>query len=316
MTIAIIIPTRNRSDLLFELLDSLSKSQLKPDVISICSSGNDIQEILNNDRFGLNIIHKHTLFSGQVLQRKIALENLEKEYDLYFFLDDDFIVSPKLIDEICNFFNSSKIHVAGLGMQIIFKGQKYQNGNGTVTKFGKPLPFYKLKSPTEVFWLPGVSVWRNYVLHEFSFPPMTNEYAAMEDVIFSYAVGQKYKLVYNPSIKIFENPKIERKFNINQYLYLLQHRLYFILINNFSVKLFIFELIYELFKDFIFISRVNKFKKLKLDLFFLIYILLKYKDIKRQNFEPEILIKKHLLNSIHDVLEIDFISLIVQNLKK
>jgi GT2 family glycosyltransferase len=74
---------------------------------------------------------------------------------------------------------------------------------GRILKSGRALS-YQSQLEVDTEWLNGASIWNKKVLKEYQLPILESKYAAYEDVIFSTQVSKKYKLVYEPQIRIIE----------------------------------------------------------------------------------------------------------------
>jgi glycosyltransferase involved in cell wall biosynthesis len=92
----VIITTKDRPEMLGKLLESIEKNQVKPNLLSIVSSGIDVKNIISKHNSNLKILHTHLNESGQVLQRNKAINNLKEDFDYYVFLDDDVIVDDDI----------------------------------------------------------------------------------------------------------------------------------------------------------------------------------------------------------------------------
>lgn len=250
--ICVVIATRDRSEMLCKLLKSIENNDVKPDQISIVSSGEEVVSVITKFNKNLNIIHNHTSKSGQVLQRNLALEELTSSYEAYVFLDDDITVDEKFFLKLGLFLNSRDEQVGGVGLNLQSKMSGEENKRkriklndyigGRVLKSGRNIKYIGIKCVKQVMWLNGLSVWTHPVISNFKHVPMENKYAAAEDLIYSYKVGKRFKLYYNPELIVYEqrgeddiNP------NLDVYRTSWQHKLYFVLTNK-ELKFWIFIL--------------------------------------------------------------------------
>lgn len=246
LNLAIVITTRNRPENLEKLLDSIALNSLQPDFVSVVSSGESVIDLIDKYSKKINIIHKHVEISGQIYQRNIGIEALQKNLDLVAFLDDYVILDKNFIRECVSSFTQISNKIAGMGMTVTNIKQKspkckilrkfiknYSTKGGSVLVSGSTTPYQDLPkfSPTE--WLNGTSVWRSYILTEFSHPDMSGSYSAYEDLIFSYEVGKKYDLCTNRELKISYSDRILSPRNyFNRAFVSNLHKLYFIEKNN------------------------------------------------------------------------------------
>jgi hypothetical protein len=246
LNLAIVITTRNRRENLETLLNSIVLNSLQPNFVSIVSSGESVIDLIDKYSKKINIIHKHVVISGQVYQRNIGVEALQKNIDLVAFLDDYVILDKNFIRECVSSFTQISDKIVGMGMTVTNIKQKnpklitlrrfiknYSTKGGSVLVSGSTTPYQDLPkfSPSE--WLNGTSVWRSYILTEFRHPDMSGSYSAYEDLIFSYEVGKKYDLCTNRDLKISYSDRILSPRNyFNRAFVSNLHKLYFIEKNN------------------------------------------------------------------------------------
>jgi glycosyltransferase involved in cell wall biosynthesis len=214
--LAIVICTRNRGSYLDQTLLSISKSASVPSLICVVSSGENVAQVVNRYAHLLNINHLHTEYSGQSLQKILAIKSLNKNIDWVFFLDDDLTLMRDTLDQVeKRILNQQHTNVYGIGCRLIPKEGnlrkiEFRIGNwvslkkfGTIRKSGRAIKYMndELSYPQ---WLNGASIWRIECLAEYKLPVIDSKYAAYEDVIFSSKIAQISKLVYDPEIKVVE----------------------------------------------------------------------------------------------------------------
>ena len=242
-TTSVVIATRNRKIELTNLLNSIVKCSIKPDIVAIVSSGIEINPILEKFDDQLNIIHSHVKKSGQVFQRQHGLNLLNYESDITIFLDDDVVILEDFFSRVINFFKEKRADIGGLGFNLK-KQENYtpnkdfkpkpdsQNNYGKVLKEGRAIGYTESEKVINVEWLNGLSAWRTKVLLEFSHPPIENAYAACEDLIFSFEVGREYKLYFDPKIILLDQNDVNgEEITFEKYKTWWQHKLYFVLVN-------------------------------------------------------------------------------------
>ena len=297
----VLIATKDRNVRLNNLLESISKSNVKPDLIAIVSSGTSIDFIVNRFKNTLNISHLHTTKSGQVFQRNKALEIVDDNYDLFIFLDDDVIVDSNFFAELDIYFRQGIENIGGIGINLVTSSnqgtqniiwRKIQKTKfvksyaGKVLKSGRNMCYLREDKTIPVKWLNGLSIWTRKVISEYTHVEMGNYYAAAEDLIFSYNVGKKYKLMYNPSIKVYDQNASDLEYvNPEIIIINLQHKLYFVL-NNRELKLmnYYIDLIYEIVIRTINLSKGNYKEKIAVvhsQIKFLIKSIINIKKYKR-----------------------------------
>jgi hypothetical protein len=226
--LTVLIATKDRLNQLTKLLSSLENSTKLPGTVIIAYNGINIESEIEkfNTSFQLIIIKSDT--ASQVYQKKLGLRALRSDCKWVLFLDDDVLIAPNSIEHLYEryIFNPSFSNYGGFGLAI--KNRVYRNTNwlvkfilhaiklhsflpGDVTIGGHPQSYLSQNNVCEVKWLNGLSIWSRKVTDRYFDVPLISDYAAYEDVIFSYTVGRKYKLLYASDIfvtdQILENDK-------------------------------------------------------------------------------------------------------------
>jgi glycosyltransferase involved in cell wall biosynthesis len=312
--ICVIIATRNRPEMLSKLLESIVDNQVGPDLISIVSSGVEIESTIVKFKDKLKIEHIHTNKSGQVLQRNLALESIKEIYDAYSFLDDDVIVDQEFFSKIGLFITKSDDLIGGIGVNlereanvlmknsIVNRIGKYFKSNhfsGKVLRSGRGVKYIGNESIKQVAWLNGLSIWTHPVISNFKHVPMGNRYAAAEDLIFSYKVGKVYKLYYNPEIKVKDqNSEKDNPPNLDIYRTSWQHRLYFVLTNReLNFWLYILDNIFSLIILMVSVIRGNTKVKFKIIIYNVRFLYLIIKNYRQYRSDTE-----HQLRLLQEIL--------------
>ena len=241
-SIAIIITTRNRPDNLETLLKSIKGNSKSPKTVMIVSCGENVDYVIRNYKSSLNIIHEHLTVSNQFFQKQIALQKTTKSHDFILFLDDYVILDKNFIHECIQSFSALDMNVAGMGVTVtnyiagipkfrLFRKKmfNYSDAPGSVLKSGNAMPYQNSPKFSRTNWLNGTSVWRSKIFDEFIHTKMASSYSAAEDLIFSYPISKKYKLLTNSDLKIKYGKRIisdKRFFTRNKSTNL--HKLFFI----------------------------------------------------------------------------------------
>jgi hypothetical protein len=80
----------------------------------------------------------------------------------------------------------------------------YSFSPGDVTIGGHPQSYLNQDNVCEVKWLNGLSIWSREVTDQYLNIPLISDYAAYEDVIFSYTVGKTHKLLFASDIFVLD----------------------------------------------------------------------------------------------------------------
>jgi glycosyltransferase involved in cell wall biosynthesis len=216
--ISVIIPTKDRPLLLESLLGAINHQSLKPiEVIVVDSSKHINKKIMNDARHKIKYIR--SAVKSAAIQRNIGIENIDKNSELLIFLDDDVLPDSNYFEEISKcFINPDIIGVSGLAINskalyrrtlpsglIGFLHRIFlldSRTDGIILKSGVNIPVRKDHGVFVVEWLIGCSAWRHSKLGETRFESDFFGQSLGEDVIFSYRMSHKGKLIVNSEIKL------------------------------------------------------------------------------------------------------------------
>ena len=178
LNLTIVIPTRNRIDLLTKTLVSLKKNNFFfREIIIVDSSDKERKKKLKELKifFNFKIINSKP---GISKQRNKGLRNVKKNSKYVMFLDDDIVFEKNAITKMYNFLQSNPNYI-GIGFNLIIKNINrytesikkfkfikylgiYDNKNGKVTPSGWQTKAINLKKNEYVDWLPTQAVIDSY----------------------------------------------------------------------------------------------------------------------------------------------------------
>lgn len=221
----LIIATKDRQLNLNILLDSITKSNLLPEKVILVYSGTDISQIVNKFVSQVNIEVIYSPISSQVTQKLIGINSLDPNADWILFLDDDVILPKDSLRILVNNYltNPNLKDVYGFGLKIMnlefrkpsFKQQfflrifgLYSDKYGSVLASGHVQNYQESVNDTETQWLNGISAWKSKALKNYNTEFTRINYAAYEDVIFSYSVSKSNRLLFASSVFVI-NQNIE-----------------------------------------------------------------------------------------------------------
>lgn len=217
---AVLIPTRNRPRELKNLLLSLSLSTVKPDQVVIVASGVDVSVVVEDCKSLIEITYVHTKTRGQIAQKRIGVDLIRADIDWCLFLDDDLLIEPETIEiafKAMDSHNSKSIVGIGLGLSDtsrvkhsplivrklarIFKleGRK----PGEVLASGHAVGYLSEANIVETDWLNGASIWRIEHVREYGKDLPSTDYAACEDLIFSFPLRKLGTLIFVPNARVY-----------------------------------------------------------------------------------------------------------------
>jgi glycosyltransferase involved in cell wall biosynthesis len=217
---SIVIPTRNREELLNKLLASIDFQDSRlVEVIVVDSSDKPSKPFSNQTK----IKYIHTAIKSAATQRNIGIDNLQEMIQNVFFVDDDVILPKNYFNQLneClsdeetigasglavnhseNNIRGKPRGVSGLYRRIFLLDSK-QDGALLSSAINVPVRSKKdsLGSVVDTEWLIGCSAWKSTIFNEFRFENKFMGQSLGEDVLFSSKTKQKGKLKVNKDIII------------------------------------------------------------------------------------------------------------------
>jgi hypothetical protein len=257
--LAVVIATCNQIEYLNNLLESIKNNSQHPETVVVISSGINIDKVIGKYNQVVNIIHEHVNINSQSFQKNIGLEKIRTNHEFVLFLDDYFTLEDDFFARCYFKFKNLSEEVVGLGLKISnFKPEPItfpklrltiHNSSkkaGHVTKSGIGVGYQENKNEIQTAWLNALSIWRTYIFNEFKFAKMTSRYSAIEDLIFSYPIGKKCKLIYSIDLTVhMQNREIAHDSYFYRAFYTNLHRRYFInKYSEFSKNLFYINIVF------------------------------------------------------------------------
>jgi hypothetical protein len=219
--LTILIATKDRLSKITQLLSSLTHSSKLPGTVIVVYNGVSIESEVEkfSASFKLKIIKSD--IASQVHQKKLGLRSLPTNCKWVLFLDDDVVIEPDTIKLLYEkyIFNPNFSNYGGFGLAIknrtcsdtnllikciLYAVKLYSFSPGDVTIGGHPQSYLNQDNICEVKWLNGLSIWSREVTDQYLNIPLISDYAAYEDVIFSYTVGKTHKLLFASDIFVLD----------------------------------------------------------------------------------------------------------------
>jgi glycosyltransferase involved in cell wall biosynthesis len=221
---SIIVPTRNRPNLLKDLLESLNGIDNDFEIIVVDSSDTPIQDEFKP--LNCSLIYIHTNIKSAAIQRNIGLDNLSPKSEFVFFLDDDVRIPTNYFEDLIQLLREFKaVGASGIAVNLNKNIIRAKPSNligflhrmflldsmddGKLLKSGVNIPCRKGSvENVESEWLIACSVWKTDFIKETRFEKDFMGASLAEDVIFSVKMRKKGKLVTTTKILLnhFEDP--------------------------------------------------------------------------------------------------------------
>ena len=228
MNFAVLIATRNRPEQLYTLLISLRSSEKRISHVTIVSSGIDVSGVVNSHQAFLPINHFNSEISGQIVQKIKGIELIPSNTEWVMFLDDDVIMPEYSIDRLIDNYltNSDYKDVAGFGLNLNNIELRHSRAlanrflkivglhadtPGAILKNGHAQKYLGTTETIYTQWLNGLSVWRYGELKNYNPKFSRIDYAAYEDVLFSYRVSKRNQLLF--ASDVYANSQTFEKFS-------------------------------------------------------------------------------------------------------
>lgn len=227
--IAFIIPTRNRINLLSELMESIKPQK---DLISqiIVVDGSD--EPIGKSFFDVHPFEVDYIYVNPpslTRQKNAGIKVLNDDITIAGILDDDIEFYEDTIEKLLDFWETCDDDILGTSLNIvnapasgmirtIIASAFYMDvsGRGKVLRSGFCSDLFPVGKNTSVEWLcGGATVWKSEVLKNNRYDEDLAGWAYYEDAVFSYNLSKTGRLYVLKDAKVDHNPP---EFNISKNL--------------------------------------------------------------------------------------------------
>jgi len=235
--ISVIIPTRNRSDLLIRCLNAILDNSTKPNHIIVIDSS-DLDNRNKVDYLSNTIEQEFTDVRSAAKQRNLGLNKVPSNCDYVAFLDDDVLVPENYFSKlISSLEKNGYIGISGKAINIENKLRIKQKSkiqqlisrfflldstkNGVVLKSGVNIPVKGENTITvETEWLIGCSIWNFPRIKDLRFEEDFFGQSLGEDVIFSLKASRSGKIAVDTTVVLnhLESPIMRP--NPEEFLYM------------------------------------------------------------------------------------------------
>lgn len=255
MEISVVIPTRNRPELLRRLLYALQNQKLLANQIIVVDSSDEVLRLHPGKETFPSTTFVYTNIKSAAVQRNIGLEHVSQNCDNLFFLDDDVLPQPDYLEKLSlRLYESGAIGVSGLAInpkathirqkpfglrgfvhKIFLLDSKH---DGKLLLSGVNIPVrYGTLLPQEVDWLIGCAAWRFSRIKGLRFESDFHGQSLAEDVIFSTLAKQYGTLVTDPSVILFhDESEIGRASDLEHWEMWMMNRWRLIQVQNFGLR--------------------------------------------------------------------------------
>jgi glycosyltransferase involved in cell wall biosynthesis len=214
--LSVVIPTRNRPDLLKSCLDRILNNSTLPNQIIIVDSS-DSDQRANEVSSDTRIVYQKTEIKSAAVQRNIGIELVSEPTKYLAFLDDDVQIDSNYFAKLIDTLNSTgAIGVSGLAVNPKVKNtsnfliQSFSRfflndskKSGIILRSAINIPVKdRSDRPIKAQWLIGCSIWNYNRVKLLRFEKDFFGQSLGEDVIFSLKASEFGSLFVDTSVKI------------------------------------------------------------------------------------------------------------------
>jgi glycosyltransferase involved in cell wall biosynthesis len=235
--LSVVIPTRNRPDLLKSCLERILVNSILPNQIIIVDSS-DFNQRISDAYSDTRIIYQTTEIKSAAIQRNIGMELVPEPTKYLAFLDDDVQIESNYFSKLIDTLNSTgAIGVSGLAINPKEK-RKASNSwilkdafsrfflnnskkSGVILRSGINIPVRgKSLLPMKSQWLIGCSIWNYNKVKSLRFEKDFFGQSLGEDVIFSLKASEFGSLFVDTSVKIWHLETAIMRPNSEEFIYM------------------------------------------------------------------------------------------------
>jgi len=251
--ISIVVATKDRPDDLRRLLESLRQQTVTPPEIIVVDASRESVESVVTAFPELRTRYVRHWPPSAAAQRNAGIRACDPSATLIGFADDDTTFEPNSFAAMLRFWESAGEDVLGASFNILnyrlpgwqsLKRSRvssrlglYPEKQGGVAPSGWQSVIGKVSQTQFVEWLPtGAAVWRRHVLDGCTFDEYFDTYSYVEDLDFSYSIGQKGRLAVVAEAGYSHFPSAGGRVSPRQFGRLeVRNRLYFVRKHGLSV---------------------------------------------------------------------------------
>lgn len=225
--LCLIIPTRNRPQLLLRLFESIKIQEVYPEqLIVVDGSDVPIKDIIDKINF-IKIDYVRVYPPGLTKQRNEGLKNVEQDIKYIGFLDDDIVLKEHCIKNLVSFWKTADSGIAGCSLNIedfidkrfslpgIIYDKIFCSGTkikGKILKSGINSNIFPAEKMFFSKWLcGGATIYRKEIFQKYKYDEWYTGYGIVEDVEISYRISKEYKLVVLSDAKVCHIEDVTKK---------------------------------------------------------------------------------------------------------
>lgn len=206
ISLAFVIPTKDRGEDLRRMLASLVAQTRLPDQVIVVDGGGTAVSWCAAEFAELQIDYVRLLPPSLSAQRNAGMAILRPEITHAGYLDDDVVLEFDAVFEMASFWGAAGLEVGGAAFNVVNGSPSSEpvprcglgwagGGSGRVAPSGFVHELGEVRENLETDWLcGGATVWRREVIEKYSYDNWFQGTGFMEDVDFSFGVHERYRL--------------------------------------------------------------------------------------------------------------------------
>lgn len=206
ISLAFVIPTKDRGEDLRRMLASLVAQTRLPDQVIVVDGGGTAVSWCAVEFAELHIDYVRILPPSLSAQRNAGMAMLRPEITHAGYLDDDVLLEFDAVREMASFWGAAGLDVGGAAFNVVNNSLLSEpvprrglggdgGGSGRVAQSGFVHELGEVRENLETDWLcGGATVWRREVIEKYSYDNWFQGTGFMEDVDFSFGVRERYRL--------------------------------------------------------------------------------------------------------------------------
>jgi glycosyltransferase involved in cell wall biosynthesis len=243
ISLAYVVPTKDRPDDLAKLLASIGRQTVLPDQIVIVDAGDPRVEDLVAQFSALPITYVREFPPSLSRQRNAGMAALKDHIDVAGYMDDDIELAPDATEKIRNFWRTAGPQVGGAAFTIVNQPLRSpvlgllsefflinSRRVGVVLPSGFSSSITPQRENIRTDWLyGGATLWRREVIARFAYDEWYIGHGYLEDLDFSYRVCQAYELWVVADARLWHWPhpiRLERNVDLGKQQ--MVNRVYFV----------------------------------------------------------------------------------------
>ena len=206
ISLAFVIPTKDRGEDLRRMLGSLVAQIRPPDQVIVVDGGGIAVTWCVAEFPELQVDYVRLLPPSLSAQRNAGMAMLRPEITHAGYLDDDVVLERDAVLEMVSFWGDAEENVGGAAFNVVDVTPSggsaprrrlgaVGDGSGRVAPSGLVHELGEVRENLETDWLcGGATVWRREVIESYSYDNWFQGTGFMEDVDYSYGVRERYRL--------------------------------------------------------------------------------------------------------------------------